>query len=104
MIDYVKEDVAQRREGRGGGRGRGRGGPAVAVVAPWRLRWWRAGRTQGVAAMPVTSSHPPFQKLLLLGRMIQNCLRAPRAIEGGSNRFHNLFSAAREKQLETIEY
>ena len=28
MIDYVKEDVAQRREGQGGGRGRGRGGPA----------------------------------------------------------------------------
>ena len=96
MIDNVKENVV---EAEGVVEGEAEAGPGVAVVAPLEAEVVAGGEDTGGRGNACDKPSPPVSETTALGRMIQNCLRALRAITGESKRFHNLFSTAREKQL-----
>ena len=96
MIDNVKENVV---EAEGVVEGEAEAGPGGAVVAPLEAEVVAGGEDTGGRGNACDKPSPPVSETTALGRMIQNCLRAPRAIKGESKRFHNLFSTAREKQL-----
>ena len=82
MIDNVKENVV---EAEGVVEGEAEASPGVAVVAPLEAEVVAGGEDTGGRGNACDKPSPPVSETTALGRMIQNCLRAPRAIEGESN-------------------